>query len=150
MLTEKAAYLKGLMDGLQIDDTTKEGKVLLALYDVISEICETVDTIDADVDDIVEFCSTIDEDLAEVEDELYGDECDCDCCDDDCDCDCCCDDDCDCCCDDDDTYEVVCPTCGDTIELNELMLEDGSVECPNCGELLEFDFDEEDVEEEGE
>lgn len=147
MLSEKAAYLKGLMDGLEIDDSTKEGKVLLALYDVVSEICETVDTIDADVDDIVEFCSTIDEDLAEVEDELYGDECDCDCCcGDDCDCDCCdCDDDC--CCDEDDcTYEVVCPTCGDTIELNELMLEDGSVECPNCGELLEFDFDEEESE----
>lgn len=149
MLTEKAAYLKGLMDGLQIDDSTKEGKVLLALYDVINEICETVDTIDADVDDIVEFCSTIDEDLAEVEDELYGEECDC-CCDDDCDCDCCdCDDDCDCDCEDC-TYEVICPTCGDTIELNELMLEDGSVECPGCGELLEFDLDDEDVEEEEE
>ena len=142
MLSEKAAYLKGLMDGLVIDDSTKEGKVLLAIYDVVKELCETVDTIDSDVDDIVEFCSTIDEDLAEVEDEVFG-ECDCDCedccdCDDDC---CCCGDDCDC--EDDCTYEVVCPTCGDTIELNDLMLEDGSVECPNCGELLEFDLDEE-------
>ena len=146
MLSEKAAYLKGLMDGLVIDDSTKEGKVLLALYDVISEICETVDTIDADVDDIVEFCSTIDEDLSEVEDEVFGDdECDCDCC--NCDDDCCCD--CDCDCDGDEcTYEVVCPTCGDTIELNDLMLEDGSIECPNCGELLEFDLDEEDAEDE--
>ena len=143
MLSEKAAYLKGLMDGLEIDDSTKEGKVLLALYDVVSEICETVDTIDADVDDIVEFCSTIDEDLAEVEDELYGEDCDCDCCcDGDCDCD-----ECDCDCDDDCTYEVVCPTCGDTIELNDLMLEDGSVECPNCGELLEFDLEEEETDE---
>lgn len=137
MLSEKAAYLKGLMDGLTVDDSTKEGKILLALYDVVKEICETVDTIDADVDDIVEFCSAVDEDLADVENAVFDDDdCDCDCCGDDCDCcDCC---DCD---DDDDTYEVVCPTCGDTIELNDLMLEDGSVECPNCGELLEFDFD---------
>lgn len=137
MLSEKAAYLKGLMDGLQIDDSTKEGKILLALYDVINEICETVDTIDADVDDIVEFCDTVDQDLSEVEGAVFGDDGECDCCD--------CDEDCDCdCCDDDDEceYEVVCPTCGDTIELNDLMLEDGSVECPNCGELLEFDFDE--------
>lgn len=134
MLSEKAAYLKGLMDGLTVDDSTKEGKILLALYDVVKEICETVDTIDADVDDIVEFCSAVDEDLADVENAVFDDdECDCDCCGDDCDC-CDCDDD-------DDTYEVVCPTCGDTIELNDLMLEDGSVECPNCGELLEFDFD---------
>ena len=146
MLTEKAAYLKGLMDGLEIDGSTKEGKVLLALIDVVNEICETVDTIDADVDDIVEFCDTIDQDLSDVEDAVFGDD-DCDCCDcDDCDCDCDCDDDCDCdcCCDEDDcVYEVECPTCGDTIELNDLMLEDGSIVCPNCGELLEFDFDEE-------
>lgn len=140
MLTEKAAYLKGLMEGLSIDGSTKEGKVLLALRDVIDEICETVDTIDADVDDIVEFCSNIDEDLSDVENTVFGDdECDCDC--DDCDCE-----DCDCDCDDDCAYEVVCPTCGDTIELNDLMLEDGSVECPNCGELLEFDFDEDEEE----
>ncbi len=141
MLSERAAYLKGLMDGLEIDDSTKEGKVLLALYDVISEICETVDTIDADVDDIVEFCDTVDQDLSDVEDAVFGDEDECEC-DGDCDCDC------DCCDDDDCTYEVVCPTCGDTIELNDLMLEDGSVECPNCGELLEFDIEEDSKEEE--
>ena len=59
----------------------------------------------------------------------------------------CYDDDCDCCDDDDDElYEVVCPSCGDTICLNEGMLEEGSMECPGCGELLEFDFDEEDEE----
>lgn len=137
MLSEKAAYLKGLMDGLEIDDSTNEGKVLLALYDVVKEVCETVDTIDADVDDIVEFCDTIDQDLSDVEEAVYGDdECECDD-------DCCCGDHCDCEDDDDCSYEVVCPTCGDTIELNDLMLEDGSVECPNCGELLEFDLDEE-------
>ena len=145
MLSEKAAYLKGLLDGLEIDGSTKEGKVLLALYDVISEICETVDTIDADVDDIVEFCDTVDQDLSDVADAVFGDDDECDC--DECDCD-----DCDCCDDDDCEYEVVCPTCGDTIELNDLMLEDGSVECPNCGELLEFDVDEveEGEEEDGE
>lgn len=137
MLSEKAAYLKGLMDGLTIDDSTKEGKILLALYDVVKEICETVDTIDADVDDIVEFCSTIDEDLSEVEDEVFGEDGECEC------------GDCHCHCDEDDcTYEVTCPTCGDTIELNDLMLEDGALDCPNCGEHLEFDFDEEDEEEE--
>ena len=132
MLTEKAAYLKGLMEGLDIDGSTKEGKILLAMKDVIEEI-------DEDVDQICDFCERMDEDLCALENS--------------CDDDCCCDD---CCChcgdnDDDDEededdceFEVVCPTCGDTIELNDLMIEDGSVECPNCGELLEFDIDEED------
>ncbi len=143
MLSEKASYLKGLMDGLEIDSSTKEGKVLLALYDVVNEICETVDAIDADVDDIVEFCDTVDQDLGELEDDYYGEDCECDG-------DCCCGHHhCDCEDDDDDcSYEVVCPSCGDTIELNDLMLEDGSVECPNCGELLEFDLDEEEEDEE--
>ena len=128
MLTEKAAYLKGLMEGLDIDDSTKEGKILLAMKDVIEEICETVDAIDEDVDQICDFCERMDEDLCALENS----------CDDDCDND---DDDED---EDDCEFEVVCPTCGDTIELNDLMIEDGSVECPNCGELLEFDIDEED------
>ncbi len=151
ILSEKAAYVKGLMDGLNIDDSTKEGKVLLAIYDLISDIANTVDEIDADVDDIVEFCNVLDSDLQTVEDYLLDeeddedDDCDCDCCDCDCDCDC---GDCDCCdcdcCDDDDTYECVCPTCGDIIELTLPMIEEGSINCPGCGELLEFDIEEED------
>ena len=75
-------------------------------------------------------------------------------------CDCGCEHDhCDCCDDDDyddddfdfdedeDIYEVVCPTCGDSIMLNEQMVEEGSMSCPNCGELLEFDLEDEDEEE---
>ncbi len=137
MLTEKASYLKGLMEGLDIDGSTKEGKVLLALKDVIAEICETVDAIDSDVDDIVDFCEKMDEDLCDVENEIFGEDDDECCCDDDCCCHCHGDDDDDC------EYAVECPNCGDTIELTEPMLEDGSVECPNCGELLEFDIEEE-------
>ena len=38
-------------------------------------------------------------------------------------------------------YEVCCPSCGDTILLNDSILEEGSMECPNCGETLEFDYD---------
>ena len=43
--------------------------------------------------------------------------------------------------DDDELYEVTCPTCGDTILLDEGMIEEGSMNCPNCNELLEFDYD---------
>ncbi len=152
ILSEKAAYIKGLMDGLKIDDSTNEGKVLLALYDLVSDIANTVDEIDADVDDIVEFCNVLDEDLQTVEDYLLDedddddDDCDCDCCDcccdEECDCDC---DECDCdCCYEDDVYTCVCPTCGDTIELTIPMIEEGSINCPGCGEFLEFDVEEED------
>lgn len=127
-LSEQAQYIKGLMDGLSINDSTPEGKVLIAMSELIGDICERVDDIDADVDDIVDFCNTLDDDLSEMEEDIYGD-------DDDCDCDCDCGEE-DCC-----EYSTVCPTCGDTIELTEDMLDEGGIDCPNCGERLEFDFD---------
>lgn len=43
--------------------------------------------------------------------------------------------------DNDELYEVCCPECGDTVILDEYMLEEGSIDCPNCGSCLEFDFD---------
>ena len=63
ILSEKAQYLKGLMDGLNIDASEPTGRVLKAMQELLEEICTTVDTIDSDVDDIVEFCETIDEDV---------------------------------------------------------------------------------------
>ncbi|MGN0624629.1 MAG: CD1247 N-terminal domain-containing protein [Oscillospiraceae bacterium] len=139
-LSNKVAYLKGLMDGLKIDDSTNEGKVLLAMADILDEIALTVEDVADEVDEVVELVDILDEDLGSVEDDLYSD----DCCDDDCDCY----DDCDCCDDDDydiddeEMYECVCPTCGDSIMLGENIIAEGSIDCPNCGETLEFDFSE--------
>ncbi len=146
-LSNKVAYLKGLMEGLKIDDSTNEGKVLLAMADILDEMALTVEDIADEVDEVVELVDILDEDLGDVENDLYcGDEC----CDDDCCCDC---DDEDYECDDDMEYECVCPTCGDTIYLGESVVADGSIDCPNCGETLEFDFsaiDSEDADDNGE
>ena len=130
-LSKKVAYLKGFMEGLKIDDSTNEGKILTIMADILDEMSATVEDIAEEVDETVELVDTLDEDLGEIEDLIYGDD------DDD---DCCCDDDDD---DDDDAmYECVCPNCGDTIMLGENIIADGSIECPNCGESLEFDFSE--------
>ena len=131
-ITEKAAYLQGLLKGLEIDETTKEGKLLVALVDVVDEMAASI----ADLENVYD---ALEEDLTELEEEVYelSDEC-CDC-EDDCDCDCD-DDECDCCDDEGDLYEVICPNCNDAIYLNEEMLDEGSIDCPNCGENLEFDY----------
>ncbi len=73
-LSEKVQYLSGLMDGLGIDDSTDTGKVLLAMKDILDEICEAVDGIDSDVDDIVDFCNAMDEDLHGVEEAVFADD----------------------------------------------------------------------------
>lgn len=138
-LSKKVAYLKGLMEGLKIDDTTNEGKVLIAMSDVLDEMAATIEDIADEVDEAVELIDVLDEDLGDLEEDYYDlydeDEED----------------------DDEDyelgedeeLYECVCPSCGDTICLDETLIAEGSIECPNCGENLEFDFSEidEDTEE---
>ena len=136
-ICEKIAYIKGLAEGLGIDEATKEGKVLTAIIDLLGDITEEICKIEDGCDELMEQIDAVDEDLASLEDIIYEDDDDCDCC--DCDCDCDCDDDCcDC---DDEVYEIECPVCNDIIYLDGEMLEQEGMVCPNCGTELEFDFD---------
>ena len=41
-ITEKAAYLKGLADGLDLDKTTKEGKLIAALLDMVDAMADKI------------------------------------------------------------------------------------------------------------
>ncbi len=125
-ILERAAYLRGLCDGLEIDGETKEGKLLLAMVDVIDELAASVSDLEAVADSISDELDEVAEELLELEG-AFDDDCDCDC-----------GDDCDC---DDFHYEVVCPTCGDSIMVDEDILALGSIQCPGCGEDLEFDAD---------
>lgn len=134
-LSEKMSYLKGLLDGMEIDTTTKEGKALVQMTEVMQEMANCVDDLQTQVDELSELCDILDSDLGEVEEDLYDfDDCDFSC-------DCGCEDDDDFDFDNDELYEVCCPECGDTVILDEYMLEEGSIDCPNCGSCLEFDFD---------
>ena len=139
-LIEKAAYIKGLADGLDFDKTTAEGKLIAALLDLTGELCNAIEEIDEDLATLNDYIEEIDEDLGAVEeyllDELDEDDCDCcDCDDDDCDCcDCCdCDDDDDDFDDDEDYYEVVCPGCGETICFDS-SIDPENLTCPACNE----------------
>ena len=143
-LTEKLAYIKGLAEGLGVEETTKEGKVLLALVDLLDDVTTAVSELESDMDQAYEELDAIDEDLTDIEDFLWededeDDECDC------CDCD---DDDCDCCdCEDDDElfdggiYEITCPKCGEIVFMDEDMLFSPDCGCTNCGTSFEIDFD---------
>ena len=41
-LSEKSAYLKGLMEGMKLDTETNEGKLLAAIVDLLGDITKTV------------------------------------------------------------------------------------------------------------
>ena len=143
-LNERAAYIKGLAEGLEIDSKSKEGKVISALIELVCDMATEINEINEDIDVLGDYIEEIDEDLGSVEELLYDeeeldDEDDFEC---DCDCDCC-DEDCDCC--DEDFFEIECPACG------EVVCFDGTIDpeelaCPACGEKFECLISEEDLE----
>lgn len=129
-VTEKVAYLKGLAEGLGIEEGSKEGKLLKAIMDVLADLALSVEDLEDYTAELTEQVDAIDEDLDALEGDFYEDE-DCDC---DCDCDC--DEDWD-----DEFYDVSCPNCDEEFSVDEETLLEGGIECPNCGEHLEFDIE---------
>ena len=138
--SERASYIRGLMDGLDLNAEVKETKVLNAVVDLLEGLCQSMDELEDDVAEMAEQVDEIDEDLGTLEEDFYGleedEECGCGCHhhhhgDEDF---------------EDAQFEVTCPSCGDTIQLNDEMLEEGGIICPGCGETLEFDFDDDEEE----
>ena len=149
-ISEKAAYLKGLMDGLKLDTEKAEGKMISAIVELLGDvtkkltdvedttiaISDELDEIEEDLDAIEDYILDVEEDLEEELDEEddygfddgeeyeegfdFGDE-------------------------DSIIYEVKCP-CGNIINFDEQTLEEGSIVCDECGELLEFSLEDEDEE----
>ena len=136
-MKEKAAYLKGLIDGLGIDENTKEGKVIKAMSELLSEMAETVDSIDEDVTHAYDQINDLSEELEDLEADLYEDE-DAEDEEDDSDDETEADDD------DDNAdvagepyYEVACPACGKTVYVSEDDLDAGEANCAHCGVTFE-------------
>ncbi len=146
-INEKVSYLKGLMEGLSLDDSKPEAKILKMLSDIVGDIALTLEDMQEEIDTAKDYCEELDEDLGNVESFLLGDDdddddddfCDCDDCDvDDCDgCDGCFDDD-----DDDDDldpmFAVQCPDCGDEVYFDDT-IDVKNLKCPNCGAKIEIE-----------
>ena len=145
-ISEKSAYLKGLMDGLKLNTESDEGKMIAAMVDLLGDMAKRITDIEETTIAISDELDEIEEDLDAIEDFIMDDEDDFDDYEDDLDWD-----------DeeyeegfdfgDEDTtiYEVEC-ACGEIINFGEDVLEAGSMLCPNCGETLEFSLDDEDEE----
>ena len=144
-ISEKAAYLKGLMDGLNLDTEKAEGKMIAAMVDLLADVTkklsdveETTIAISDELDEIEEDLDAIEDYILDEEDE-YEDDFDDDDYEDDFD-------------DDEEgfdfgdeettIYEVKC-ACGNIIDFDEETLEEGSIVCPECGETLEFSLEDE-------
>lgn len=124
--TEKVSYLKGLAEGLGVDNSSKEGKLLRAIIDALEEISENLDGLEAFTTELSEQVDAIDEDLDALETQLYDEDYDdFDDMDDD----------------EEEYYDIVCPNCEEEFSVDEDTMLEGSIGCPNCGEKLEFDIE---------
>ena len=148
-ISEKAAYLKGLMDGLDLDTEKPEGKMIASIVELLGDMAKRLTDVEETTIAISDELDEIEEDLDAIEDFILDEEED-----DEDDWD---DDEWD---DDDEEgfdfgdedsiiYEVKC-ACGEVINFDEETLEKGSMTCPNCGELLEFSVEEDEEEEDDE
>ncbi len=145
-ISEKSAYLKGLMDGLSLNTETNEGKMIAAIVDLLGDVTKRVTDIEETTIAISDELDEIEEDLDAIEDYILDDD-DFDDEDEDY------EDDWD---EDEEEpeegfdfgdedttiYEVQC-ACGEVINFDEETLEKGSIVCPNCGETLEFSLEDE-------
>ena len=159
-IVEKAAYLKGLCEGLGVDPDSREGKLWGALNELLSDMAHEIEDLQSGS---LDFADTLDEfgdelsyleeltcDLdrpEDMDDEFCSGDCE------SCEYDCFSDEEDEGEEDEDEDededgepgydgvlYDVKCPVCGEEITFDEDTLEEGSIECPKCGETLEFDL----------
>ncbi|MDT3698181.1 MAG: AraC family transcriptional regulator [Thermincola sp.] len=114
-IREKISYLQGLAQGLDIEDSSKEGKVLSGIIEILGDMTGQMEEIEDAQYDLEEYVETIDEDLYDLEDEFFGDELD------------------------DEMVEVKCPNCKELVCFEADIVDDNDlieVTCPNCDEVV--------------
>ena len=126
-LNAKAAYIRGLMTGMEFDPESKNGKIIAAMMDLLEEMAATVVEHDDALDQVYDELETLDQDLDDVISDVYELE----------------DDDED---DDEepaDLYEVTCPNCGKVSTVDEETLLDQTQElvCPYCNASFDIELE---------
>lgn len=119
-IKEKVAYLQGLTHGLNVDDHSAEGKLLVNIIDVLDDIAEEFQHINLVQEDLESYVESIDEDLNDLEEEIYETDEDLDEL-------------------DDDYVEVNCPHCHEDVTFEANVLGDDDmveVTCPYCGNVV--------------
>lgn len=120
---KRVAYIKGLAKGMEIDTSSKEGKLLVELIDVLEDVAKEIEELQEDVEYLDEEMTSLSDDVDFLEDMVLDiDE------EDDFDLD-----------EEPVFYQVKCPSCDNEITIDEDVFELGRIECPKCKEQLEFD-----------
>ncbi|MGZ4107374.1 MAG: CD1247 N-terminal domain-containing protein [Tumebacillaceae bacterium] len=125
-IKEKMAYLKGLAEGLNVGTNSPEGRVLVGIMDVMNEMISSLDRLHLLQDQLEGYIEAVDDDLTDLENEFFDEY------DEDLELD-----------DENDTaieyMEMTCPSCGETVFVDEEVFENDEVVevlCPECNETV--------------
>ena len=124
-LMARVSYLKGLAEGLALNEESNEGKLLLRIVDLLDEFAVEIEQLKDDYEELFEYTEALDEDLAELEDDFYEDY-------------------------DlhsgaplyEESFTVECPNCRELVEISDDLLHTENsikVSCPQCGEIVMID-----------
>lgn len=131
-ISEKVAYIQGLYDGLGLDgEKSGEARILSEMLDVLREVGQQLDGVDAVLDQFDEELDALGDTVADLEDAVFDDE-------DEDDGECEDYDDLD-----EDFFEIPCPSCGEDLIVDDEALAAGVVDCPACGGKFALSFEDE-------
>ncbi|MGE5328818.1 MAG: CD1247 N-terminal domain-containing protein [Deltaproteobacteria bacterium] len=122
VLKEKVAYLRGMVNGLNLEDGKDQGKIINAIIDALDVFSDEFARLEEMHMDMQEQVDIIDEDLGALEEEIYEED-----------------------------YqeffenseiEAICPHCDKTVVfLEQEISEDDEVECPHCHKTFEIEWE---------
>ena len=113
-ISEKVAHLKGLIEGMELDEGAKETKIFNAIVDILDDLAMDLSDTQDEQEIMSDYLDELDYDLGDVEEYLYGEE------------------------DEDEDFEDVdfveaeCPDCGESFCF-EADADPEDVVCPHCG-----------------
>ena len=134
-ISEKVAYIQGLYDGLGLDgEKSGEARILSELLDVMKEVGQRLDGMDAAMDQFDEELDALGDSVADLEEAVFDDEEEDEGFtgfeDED---------------DEEDFFEIPCPTCGEDLVVDDETLAAGVVDCPACGGKFALSFEDEEA-----
>ena len=122
-LNAKAAYIRGLMTGMEFDPASKNGKVIAAMMDLLEEMAATVTEHDDALDQVYDELEILDEDMDDLVSDLYDVDFD--------------EDEPE----EEGIYEETCPNCGEVATVDEETLLNKELVCPNCGAAFDIELE---------
>ena len=126
-INKESAYLRGLLEGYELDSNKKETKLFTKMLELIDEMADHITALEADNAEMREYIEELDHDLGAVEEDLYMTDDDDECYDEEE------EDEFDE--EDGEYYELECPSCGEIVCFDESLDPDDLV-CPACGEKI--------------